>query len=90
MICSMEHVDINAIRNIRITDLLGLPRTNRQMSIKCPCYGHIDGTPSFSIYPDNSYFCFGCRKSGKGAISLLMDATGCTFKEALQELQTMV
>ena len=81
---------IKILRDIPITSILGIPRVYRQTSIKCPCYDHNDSTPSFSIYPDNSYFCFGCRKKGIGAISFLMDATGCTFNEALQELETMV
>lgn len=34
----------------------------------CPFPDHQDATPSFSIYPlTHSYFCFGCRKSGKAS-----------------------
>jgi len=34
----------------------------------CPFPDHQDRTPSFVMYPDtNSYFCFGCNKSGKAS-----------------------
>jgi len=32
---------------------------------RSPCPFHKESDPSFTVYPDGSYFCFGCRKSGK-------------------------
>lgn len=30
----------------------------------CPFPGHNDSTPSFVVYSDGSFYCFGCGKSG--------------------------
>ena len=31
---------------------------------RCCCPYHAEQIPSFTIYPDDSYYCFGCLKSG--------------------------
>ncbi len=38
------------------------------------------------IYPDGSYFCYGCSANGQNSIDLLM-AMGATFGEAIDELK---
>jgi hypothetical protein len=62
-----EH-DIQKVRDISIAQQFGLP-VGRRVSIQCPMPDHpADKTPSFMIYPDNSYHCFGCGVHGNNFI----------------------
>ncbi len=50
----------------------------------CPFHG--EKSPSFSVSPTKQFFhCFGCGKSGD-AIAFLMEHTGVTFVEAVEDL----
>src|SRR5260221_491140 len=42
-----------------------------------------DRDPSFTIYPGNTYFCFGCQKWGN-PVKFLVEYKGITAKEALE------
>ena len=55
--------------------------------IRCPF--HSDSTPSCAIYDSNSWYCFGCKSKGKGAIDFTM-ALGYTFKESINELDKLI
>lgn len=78
--------EINELRQISIHSILNIRNTGRRVSI--PCVFHRDNTPSFSLYPDNSYHCFGCGKNGQNAIDFVMDC-GYTFTEAITELNKL-
>lgn len=77
-------MDFSRLREIKIHDLLGLKDTGRRVSFRCPF--HQDRTPSFSLYPDNSYHCFACGVHGSGAIDFLLE-TGVEMKEVVEELE---
>ena len=79
--------DIAPLREIRIHNLLGIQDTGRRISVRCPFHG--DRTPSLAIYPDNSWYCFGCALSGQNAIDFTI-ACGYTFKEAVEELKKLL
>ena len=50
------------------------------------CPFHSEKTPSFSVSPTKQfYYCFGCGRKGS-AISFLMDYSGLTYPEAIEEL----
>lgn len=49
----------------------------------CPFHG--EKTPSFHVYADGHYHCYGCGAHGS-AIGFLMDADGLTFPEAIETL----
>jgi hypothetical protein len=49
------------------------------------CPFHSEKTPSFVVFPNNSYYCFGCG-SGGDAATFIMKYYGCTFPEALNRL----
>ena len=50
----------------------------------CPFHG--EKSPSFSVSPSKQFYhCFGCGKNGN-AIGFLMDHTGASFVEAVQDL----
>ena len=50
------------------------------------CPFHAEKSPSFSVSPSKQFYhCFGCGKSGD-AIKFLMEHSGMTFMEAVQDL----
>ncbi len=49
------------------------------------CPFHEEDTPSFIVYPTNTYHCFGCNKSGD-SISLYQHLNSVSFKEAVDIL----
>jgi DNA primase len=79
--------DLDRMRNVPIYTILGIKFDGRKQSIKCPF--HNESTPSCVIFPDNGYYCFGCKAVGFGAIDFLEDL-GCTFKEATEELKKYI
>jgi DNA primase len=44
-------------------------RSGRCYKARCPLPGHDDRTPSFYLYPDGGYWCFGCGRGGRDIIS---------------------
>ena len=49
---------------VSIRDLLSLYGISPNYNGMCRCPIHQDDTPSFKIYDDNHFFCFGCRAYG--------------------------
>lgn len=49
------------------------------------CPFHIEKTPSFTIYPDNRFKCFGCGEHGD-SIAFIMKTEGCDFITAVKKL----
>lgn len=58
------------------------PHNNK---IRCPF--HTEKTASFMIFPDNSYYCFGCGDSGD-VITFTEKLFGISFGQALTRLNT--
>jgi len=67
-----------------ISDYVNLKRVGKLYMGRCPF--HEDKTPSFAVYLDGYYKCFGCGASGD-VIDFIMKIRGCDFKEALEILQ---
>jgi DNA primase len=55
-----EQVDLVAVAD-RHLDLL---RSGSSLKGRCPYQDHEDNTPSFYLYPDSRFFCYGCRRHG--------------------------
>lgn len=55
---------------------------NRHIGL-CPF--HSEKTPSFFIFQDNHFHCFGCHASGDAA-TFIQKLYGCSFPEALERL----
>lgn len=53
------------------------------------CPFHDEKTPSFHVYPDGHYHCFGCGAHGT-TIGFLMDVDALTFPEAVETLADML
>ena len=60
-----------------------LKRTGHLWTGCCPF--HAEKTPSFSVYPDHHYHCFGCGAHGD-AIGFVRAIEGLTFPEAVSRL----
>jgi DNA primase len=60
-----------------------LARSGRQWKGCCPFHG--EKTPSFYVYEDGHYHCFGCGAHGD-AIGFVMQAEGAGFMEAVERL----
>lgn len=80
-----KHMDeLEKIRQIRIHRVLNIKDTGRRIPIRC--LFHNEKSPSCVIYPDNSYYCYGCGKHGNNSIDFVMDM-GYSFKDAIEELK---
>ena len=78
--------DIAAIKaRHSIYELLGIPRASRRVSIRCPLPGHQDDMPSFVIYPDGHFYCFGCGQHGD-VLTLYTLLHNVSLSEALRKL----
>jgi DNA primase len=55
-----ERVDLAELAS-RFTDL---NPSGRALVGRCPCPNHEDTNPSFHIYPEGRFFCYGCRWHG--------------------------
>jgi hypothetical protein len=56
-------------RRLSVEELLrrsGVPlkQSGRRLLCRCPLPGHDDKTPSFTIFPDGGWYCFGCCRGG--------------------------
>jgi len=51
------------------------------------CPFHDESTPSFTIFDDNHYWCFGACGSGGDSIDFVMKTRNLSFIEAVKELQ---
>ncbi len=80
---SLTNEELQKIREVRISNILGVRDLGRNISLKCPFHG--ERTASFVLYPDNSFHCFGCLANGQGAIDFCV-ALGYSFIEACEEL----
>src|SRR4029077_7829725 len=60
-----------------------LVRSGRQWKGCCPFHG--EKTPSFYVYEDGHFHCFGCGAHGD-AIGFVMQAEGAGFMEAVERL----
>jgi hypothetical protein len=56
---------------------------------KMKCILHNEGTASFFIYPNNSYYCFGCA-SGGGVINLMMNYEDKSFDEIIDRFKDQI
>jgi len=76
----LRKTDFTRFINTRITVASGKRQTL--------CTFHEEKTASFFIYPDNSYYCFGCGVHGN-AIDFVMKKLGYSFQEACSILEAL-
>ena len=79
----IERVDIVEVVGSRVQ----LKKAGANHMGLCPF--HDEKTPSFHVYPDGHYHCFGCGAHGT-TIGFLMDLDALTFPEAVESLAAML
>lgn len=72
---------------IRKYDVDLKPGSGFQVAV-CPLPDHQDSKPSFRVYDDGHYHCYGCQAHGD-LFNFVMEMEGIGFKEALQILARM-
>ena len=77
----MERSDLTRIKAIRIQDIANLKFQRAGKYLKACCPFHHETTPSFVVYPDNHFHCFGCQAHGS-VIDFVMESRGIDFKTA--------
>lgn len=77
---------IEKIRNLSIADMTGQKNWGRRIDGPCPFCGGGHKTPCFSLYPDNSFYCFSCRATGKNFIDYLT-LQGYKFQDIYEEFK---
>ena len=55
-------------------------------NLKARCPFHNENTPSFKVYKDGGFKCFGCGAGGNGAISFVMEHENIGFIDAVEQL----
>ena len=89
---SVDHatgpIGAGAIETIKLrftpADILGLGATRGRVMIKCPL--HADTNPSFTIYPDGHWRCWGCGRYGD-VIDLVAAIHNIPLADAVAELE---
>lgn len=81
-----DKLDIERARNSPLEDLYqgNLRRVTNRLQGLCPF--HEERTPSFFIFDDNHFHCFGCQEHGS-SIDFLMKTKNLDFVSAVKELQ---
>ncbi len=83
----IEKLDVESAKQVPIALLLDtkVQRSGKYQVALCPL--HNEKTPSFTIYPDNHYWCFGCQQGGD-SIELIRRLYDFNFVEAVGFLLT--
>ncbi len=84
----MKKFDLNKLRQADFTRFIETPIRKISGKRQTLCQFHSEDTPSFFIYPDNSYFCFGCEVHGN-AIDFLVNKFGYSFEHACSILEDL-
>jgi DNA primase len=84
---SLEDVKKRILMRVNLANLISRTVTLKDRSgLKVGlCPFHEEKGESFTVYPDNHYFCFGCRVNGD-AITFVRKINGLGFVEALRYL----
>lgn len=84
---SLDDVKNRIKTRVPLDQLIGESVTliKRGTSITACCPFHAEKSPSFHIYPDQHYYCFGCKESGD-AITFVRKTREMSFIESLRFL----
>lgn len=81
-------LDINKAKSVPLQHLLdndGLTVVRKGGRLKTKCPFHNEKSPSFVIFPNNKYYCFGCHAKGD-TINYTQQSRGMTFTQAVNYL----
>lgn len=77
--------NLERYRMIPIYKILQIKQPHRRITLRCPIHLGTGKTPSFNLYPDGGYKCYGCGAHGRNAIDFCRDL-GFSFVDTLKEL----
>lgn len=80
--------DLEVLRIKDYSSLIETPLRTMSGKKNTLCPFHEEKTASFFIYPDNSFYCFGCGQGGN-AIDFVIRKLGCSFREACDTLESL-
>lgn len=84
----LPDADIERARSVGLVDFIGqhveLKKSGDEHKGLCPFHG--EKSPSFTVTPDEGYFCFGCGACGHDAISFVEKLYGIDFRSAVQRI----
>lgn len=80
-----DELNIEMAKDFPIANLLSgkIIKSGKNLKACCPMHG--EKTPSFFIYPDNTWYCYGCGKGGD-VIKFVQDLDGVDFQTAVRRL----
>lgn len=84
----MKKFDLEKLRKVDFTKFINTHITEASDKRRTLCPFHTEKSSSFFIYPDNSYYCFGCGVHGN-AIDFMMKKLGYSFQEACSILEDL-
>lgn len=70
---------------IRLADALSMYGVSVNRQGFCSCPFHAERTPSMHVYPNDTFYCFGCGAHGD-VIDFVMRLYGLSFKDAVEKL----
>jgi DNA primase len=87
MAASLDEVKERIKARVPLDQLIGETVTlvRKGPSITACCPFHAEKSPSFHVYPDNHYYCFGCKEHGD-AITFVRKTREMSFVESLKFL----
>lgn len=79
-----EATDLQTLLERRVAGLQWR-HDGRRLTTHCPFGTHRDSTPSFKVYPDQHFYCYGCRVGGN-CFTFVMAYDGVPFLVAVETL----
>lgn len=83
-IANFINTKIDLLELVRSHGMEPKEETAGRYRMKCPM--HNENTASFFIYPNNSYYCFGCANGGK-VINFMMHQENVTYDEIIEKFR---
>lgn len=80
-----DELDVEAAKQYPILDLVKTKIYNRGRLKAICCPFHDEDSPSCFIYPNNTFYCYGCNKGGD-VIDFIKLRDGLSFTEAVKSL----
>lgn len=81
-----SELDVQQANSYPVEDLVNTKTLKSGKRIMACCPLHQEDTPSFVIFEDNAWHCFGCGKFGTGAIGFVMERDKIDFLSAVRNL----
>lgn len=83
---ALNKLPIEEAKSVPILSLYDFQNVKKTYSrTMCSCPFHQDNSPSFCIYPTNTFYCFSCNKGGD-CITFMRELHNISFVEAVKHI----